>query len=66
MADAVSFLYMVCLDLGCVNSDTVSRGSQVGRGGAELMPFDRRVVGSNPAFSRHAGTLGKSFTYSCL
>ena len=37
----------------------------VERGGAlvESMTFNRRAVGSTPA---HVGTLGKSFTYSCL
>ena len=39
----------------------------MGRGGAlvEMTPFDRRVVGSNPALAATCiWTLGKSFTYS--
>ena len=41
----------------------------VGRGGAlvETMTFNRRVVGSTSALAAmHVGTLGKSFTCSCL
>src|SRR6218665_3750047 len=34
--------------------------------GINLTPFVRRVAGSNPALVRHVGTLGKSFTHSCL
>ena len=28
--------------------------------------FRRKVMGSNPALAAKPGTLGKSFTYSCL
>ena len=40
----------------------------VGRSGAlvESMLFDRRVAGSNRALAAHVGTIGKSFTCSCL
>ena len=37
----------------------------VGGSLVESAPFVRRVAGSNPA-GRHVGTLGKSFTHSCL
>jgi len=40
-------------------------GQSHDHGLVESMPFERRVVGSNPA-SRHVGTLGKSLTRSCL
>src|SRR6218665_3004273 len=57
-------LYGLWVQFSCLNHIWAP---YVGRGGAlvEAIAFNRRVVGSTPA-SRHIGTLGKSFTYSCL
>jgi len=40
----------------------------VGRGGTlvESMTLDRKVMGVYPILAATLGTLGKSFTYSCL
>ena len=62
------YLYPTTSSIISLSSPSISLTTHVGLGGklVESMPFDRRVGILGSRSSRHEGTLGKSFTYSCL